>query len=152
MANKSIKDILDAIYTAISTNATLVAYVKSFRNNTPGVQTVFPAVWIASIRYSNAAVTHGANGRDNRSYTVEVVGAVKNMADDQAFYGTAVEKGAIHLCEDLADLIRVNDFGVFRSPVNITEAGVVVAQTSETGFITLARIVFTGDVWHTRNG
>ena len=135
------KQIIDALYTALSTDADLSSYVPKFykENNPPNV--MFPYIAVRSdYSYEVEALTIGRRASDEYIYTFTVEGAVKHMDAETAYYGDASNKGAVDMERDITEVLRPNFLsGLLMEPVRI-KSGAVSPAVDKTGFIYVVQI------------
>lgn len=116
------RETIQKIYAAISADATLTAYVKSFSMG--GLDEVtrllFPFVNIGTIEDYIDPLTIGPTGRGNQStFSVSVTFGIKSTIPELAYYGDDANgiKGILHMCDDLKTICAGNMFdGAFYTP------------------------------------
>jgi hypothetical protein len=114
MANTTTKQLYDAIFTALSTDATLLSYIKQFSRKL-AVDTSkisFPLIMFALIDEGISPLTVGLpGGRDTYEYNFAIDVYIRSFADDFVIEGSATEKGMLAIIEDILNVVSYKKFG-----------------------------------------
>jgi hypothetical protein len=119
------RETVQKIYTAISTDAGLMSYMKEFSMG--GLREVtrlrFPFVNVGYIEDMPEAQTIGPNSRGDLSvFSISITFGTKSTIPEMAYYGDDVNsiKGILHMCDDLRTLCINNFFdGAFSQPSRV---------------------------------
>lgn len=156
MTNHTCTEILNAVYNALKNDVTLAARIKSWRVGLMhAAQPIYPCVDVDMVAFPIEAITTGHLGKDSRTYELVIQVGTRNLAGDMSLLGGTVDStsvyGLLELVENIISVVRVNDFGVFKMPANVTRVDFGIGTPDAAGFIRLAQISISGVAYNTRN-
>ena len=135
------------IYTALTTDVTLAAYVKEFTMGAcDASKLMFPFVNLGEIDEIIDPQTIGNRGSDEYTFEVRIEFGTRELTPDLAYFGDAATgvKGILDVSDDLRSLCRDNLFdGAFYRPAIITRTR-IVRFTVGGDWIQLGEMAFMG--------
>jgi hypothetical protein len=114
MANTTTLQLYNAIFTALSTDATLKSYIKQFSRKLALAQAhvSFPVILFGLENEGITPLTVGLpGGRDQYEYIFSITVFIRSFADDFVIEGSATEKGMLAIIEDILNVVSYKRFG-----------------------------------------
>jgi hypothetical protein len=147
------RETVDKIYTALSTNATLTAYVNMFsKGGISRARLQWPFVNIGTIEdVPIEKTTIGPTGKGNTSnFYCMVEFGCKHTLPEMAYFGDATTKGILHLADDLREICTDNLFdNAFLFPSTV-ERVMVTYIDDPAGWIWVGELTIKGRRRETR--
>ncbi len=111
------KNIIYAILDSLQNDPQLSSYIKKYSAGTSEIsRKLFPYINVGGLQCEVSEKTLGRRGYDRYEYRFEIIAGTKSLVDEKAFSG---DNGILQICDDIVNVIRPNDFGIFDFPVRI---------------------------------